>query len=170
MPASSSYGADVIDDGAPEGSRPRRGAFSIPGTDETFGNPSLTRPSLSRADGALRFAVGSRSSRRSTLVGNYILGEEIGKGAYGQVRRAMPRVPSGRHPTAFAVVPRGKSVARGERSADFPCGAGNGQEKNRGRHSNLTSFPPSFPGRLYLGYDTCRCTKPSTSATGGWWQ
>lgn len=26
-----------------------------------------------------------RSSRRSTLVGNYILGEEIGKGAYGQV-------------------------------------------------------------------------------------
>ena len=41
-----------------------------------------------------------RSTRRSTVVGNYILGDEIGKGAHGQVYRAIDKrdgrvLPSG---------------------------------------------------------------------------
>ena len=32
-----------------------------------------------------------RNTRRSTLVGSYILGEEIGKGAYGQVYKAIDK-------------------------------------------------------------------------------
>ena len=32
-----------------------------------------------------------RSTRRSTVVGNYILGDEIGKGAHGQVYRAIDK-------------------------------------------------------------------------------